>query len=114
MGELAITGVDGMITCFLQYQIRAEKLAEFEEYARRWMQLVEAFGGEHHGYYVTHEGASDVAVALFSFESLRAYENYRNESAVHADCIATYALAAKSGCIKRYDRQFLRPVRVAE
>lgn len=99
-----------MVTCYLSYQLDSNKLAEFEVYARLWIGLVERFGGKHHGYYLPHEGASDIAVALFSFDSLAAYEAYRNGSRDDQECQDAYDFASQSGCIKRYDRQFLRPL----
>lgn len=59
-----------MITCYLRYIIDSDKVAEFEEYGRMWIPLVERFGGRHHGYFLPHEGANNVAVALFSFRTL--------------------------------------------
>jgi hypothetical protein len=53
------------------------KIDAFERFARRWMELVEEHGGTHHGYFLPGEGASDRALALFSFPSLAAYEQYR-------------------------------------
>ena len=99
-----------MITCFLRYEILPEKVEEFEAYARLWVPLVEKFGGQHHGYFVPHEGANDIAIALFSFPSLAAYETYRCDSRSDPDCRAAYAHAVRSGCIRRYSREFLRPV----
>jgi uncharacterized protein (DUF1330 family) len=64
-----------MITCFLRYEVDADKLEEFETYARMWIPLIEKFGGTHHGYFLPHEGASDAAYALFSFPSLGEYEH---------------------------------------
>jgi hypothetical protein len=61
-----------MVTCFLEYRIDPSKLDAFEEYGRTWLSLVEHFGGTHHGYFLPHEGASDRAIALFSFPSLAA------------------------------------------
>lgn len=100
-----------MITCFIQYQIDPEKIAEFEIYANRWIDLVSRYRGHHHGYFLPHEGSSDYAIALFSFPTLAAYEAYRTASARDADCQVTYDLAAQSACIRRYERQFLRPLR---
>lgn len=99
-----------MITCSLRYRIVPSKLAEFESYARSWIRLVTRFGGEHHGYFLPSEGASDVALALFSFDSLAAYEAYRVAAATDADCVEAYRFAERTGCIVRYDRSFLRPV----
>ena len=100
-----------MITCYIRYRIDMYKVAEFEEYARRWIPLVERFGGTHHGYFLPHESNSDLAVALFSFSSLAKYEEYRTKSLSDADCQAAYALAEETRCIVSYERQFLRPLR---
>ncbi len=99
-----------MITCYLQYEIDPAKIADFEAYAKMWIPLVERFGGTHHGYFLPHESANDLAVALFSFPSLADYEAYREASMEDADCQAALAFASETNCIRRYDRQFLRPV----
>ncbi|MEN7342978.1 MAG: NIPSNAP family protein [Pseudomonadota bacterium] len=99
-----------MITCYLRYQIDADKLADFEHYAKLWIPLVEKFGGQHHGYFLPKESASDLAVALFTFPSLAEYETYRVASESDADCQAAFKFARKTRCIVRYERQFLKPV----
>ena len=99
-----------MITCYLKYEIDPDKIAEFEAYAKLWIPLVERFGGLHHGYFLPHESANDLAVALFSFPTLADYEIYRQKSMEDEDCLAAFEMAAKTQCIKRYDRQFLRPL----
>lgn len=99
-----------MITCYLKYEIEPDKIDDFETYARAWIPLVKKFGGTHHGYFVCHESANDLAIALFSFPSLSAYEKYRSDSGKDPECQNAYDLASRTGCIRRYDRQFLRPV----
>ncbi len=99
-----------MISCYVRYEIDPDKVAEFETYARMWMPLVARFGGTHHGYFLPHESANDLAVTLFSFPSLAAYEDYRERSLSDPDCQEAYDFARRTGCIRRYDRQFLRPV----
>lgn len=99
-----------MITCHLRYSIDPYKVEEFETYARMWIPLVERFGGTHHGYFLPHESANDLAVALFSFPSLAAYEQYQTEARDDAACQAAYTYAAETRCIARYERSFLRPV----
>ena len=99
-----------MITCVVDYVIDAAKTAEFEEFARRWMALVEREGGTHHGYFLPAEGASDRAVALFSFPSLAAYEQYRTLFGVDPDFVAADEIRDRSGCVLRYDRTFMRPL----
>ncbi len=99
-----------MITCYLRYQIDPYKLAEFEEYARMWIPLVNRFGGTHHGYFLPSEGANNIALALFSFPSLAAYETYRKESFEDSACQDAFAFAERTRCIVSYERSFLRPV----
>ena len=99
-----------MITCYITYKIDPDKLEAFETYAKMWIPLVNKFGGSHHGYFLPHEGANDVAVALFSFESLALYEVYRNDSMKDGQCLAAYAFARETKCIRSYERSFMRPV----
>lgn len=99
-----------MITCYLRYEIDSDKLTEFENYAKMWIPLVEKFGGTHHGYFLPHEGASDVALALFSFPSLAAYEDYRIKASTDAECRAAMVYYKETRCFNRYERSFFRPV----
>jgi hypothetical protein len=99
-----------MVTCYLRYVIDPYKAADFEAYARLWIPLVNRLGGTHHGYFLPHEGANNIAVALFSFPSLAAYENYRTRMATDSECQAAFDLAERSRCIVSYERSFMRPV----
>ena len=90
--------------------IDMHQVAKFEEYARRWIPLVERFGGTHHGYFLPYESNSDLAVALFSFPSLADYERYRTDSMNDEGCQAAYEFAKETKCIVRYERHFLRPI----
>jgi hypothetical protein len=99
-----------MITCYVKYIIDPKKVCEFEEYALMWIPLVEKFGGQHNGYFLPSEGANNVALALFTFESLSAYEQYRIDSLNDADCIKAFEYADKVDCIVSYERSFFRPV----
>ena len=99
-----------MITCYLRYVIDPYKLDAFEEYAKKWIPLVNKFGGIHHGYFLPHEGASTIAVALFSFPSLAAYETYRQDSKDDPACQEAYSFATKTRCIVSYERSFMRPI----
>ena len=99
-----------MITCYLRYVIDPYKLADFETYARLWIPLVDRMGGTHHGYYLPHEGANNIALALFSFPSLAAYEDYRMRMADDAECQAAYAFAEQTRCILSLERSFMRPL----
>ena len=99
-----------MITCYVRYVLDPYKLDAFEQYARLWIPLVEKFGGTHHGYFLPHEGANNIAVTLFSFPSLAVYEQYRADSMEDPECQAAYALAEETRCIISYERNFMRPV----
>lgn len=99
-----------MITVHLRYVLDPYKLDDFEEYGRRWITLVNRFGGQHLGYFLPSEGASNVAYALFTFPSLALYERYRFDSSTDPDCLSTMELAEQSRCILSYERTFLRPV----
>ncbi len=99
-----------MVTCYLRYILDPYKLEEFEHYAKLWIPLVERFGGQHHGYFMPSEGANDVALALFSFPSLAAYEQYRTLSLQDPDCQAAFQYARDTRCILSYERSFFRPV----
>ncbi|KAB0288788.1 NIPSNAP family protein [Vibrio fortis] len=99
-----------MITCYVRYVIDPKKVKEFEEYAKMWIPLVEKFGGQHNGYFLPSEGANNIALALFTFESLTAYEDYRIRSLNDPECIEAFAFADKVDCIISYERSFFRPV----
>jgi uncharacterized protein (DUF1330 family) len=99
-----------MITCYLRYTIDPHKICEFEEYARKWLPLVERFGGKHHGYFLPHEGPNNIAIALFSFPSLAAYEDYKIKSTIDSDCIAAYDFEKKNRSIISYERSFMKPI----
>ena len=99
-----------MITCVLDYVIVPDKIAEFEKFGRRWIDLVEQHGGQHHGYFLPSEGASDRALALFSFPSLAAYEQYRSHFGREPSFIEADRIRDESGCVLRYDRTFMRPL----
>ncbi|KRE21572.1 NIPSNAP family protein [Agromyces sp. Soil535] len=99
-----------MITVHLRYEIDADKLADFHEYGRRWIHLVNRLGGVHHGYFLPSEGDSDEAFALFTFPSLAEYERYRLAAVDDPECLEAYRFAAETKCIRRYERRFLSPV----
>lgn len=99
-----------MLTCHVRYEIDPAQLSAFERFAVRWMELVERSGGVHHGYFLPAEGASDVAYALFSFPSLAAYEQYRALFGTDPDFVAADRIRDESGCVRRHERSFLRPL----
>lgn len=99
-----------MITCYLRYVIDPFKAKEFETYGKMWIPLVEKLGGTHHGYFLPHEGANNIAVAMFSFPSLAAYEIYRAAAATDPECQAAMRYYQDTRCFFSYERSFMRPV----
>ena len=99
-----------VITCVVEYVIDPAKTEAFERFARRWMELVDRHGGTHHGYFLPAEGASDKALALFSFPSLADYEQYRTLFGTDPDFVAADRIRDESGCVLRYERTFMRPL----
>ncbi|MGY3686710.1 NIPSNAP family protein [Vibrio coralliilyticus] len=99
-----------MVTCYIRYVINPKKVKEFEEYAKMWIPLVEKFGGQHNGYFLPSEGSSNIALALFTFESLTAYDEYRNKSFQDEACMKAFKFAEETDCVVSYERSFFRPV----
>jgi hypothetical protein len=99
-----------MVTCYLKYVIDPYKIEDFETYAKMWIPLVNKFGGTHHGYFLPHEGANNIAVALFSFPTLAEYEEYRIKMEIDPDCKTAFDHAEKTRCIISYERSFMKPV----
>lgn len=99
-----------MVTCYLRYILNPARLKEFEHYGKLWIPLLEKFGGTHHGYFMPSEGASNVALALFTFPSLAAYEEYRKRAAEDPECQAAVKYADETQCFVSYERSFFRPV----
>ncbi|MBV8567312.1 MAG: NIPSNAP family protein [Methylobacteriaceae bacterium] len=98
-----------MITCCIRYTLDSHKLAEFEEYARRWPPIIKHCGGDLVGYFLPKEGASNWALALINFESLESYATYRKRLLEDEGARANVAYAAETKCILVEDRTFLRP-----
>lgn len=104
------TTLPTVITCVVDYTIDPARIEAFEEFAKAWIALVRRHGGQHHGYFLPAEGASDRAMALFSFPSLAAYETYRSRFGVDPEFVAADKLRDDTGCVLRYDRSFMRPL----
>jgi hypothetical protein len=104
------TTVQVVITCVVHYTIDPDQIEAFERFGREWIRLVNERGGTHHGYFLPAEGASDKAEALFSFDSLAAYEEYRQQFGVDPAFIAADRIRDESRCVIRYERTFMRPL----
>ena len=99
-----------MITCVVHYTIDPAQTGTFERFAQAWMRLVAKHGGHHHGYFLPAEGACDLALALFSFDSLARYEQYRALFGRDPEFIEADRIRDESGCVLRYERTFMRPL----
>lgn len=99
-----------MVTCYLKYTIDPNKVEEFKNYGRMWIPLVNEMGGNHHGYFIPHEGANNIGYALFSFPSLAEYESYRNKIPNDKRCISALEYAKETNCIYSFERSFVKPI----
>ena len=66
-------------------------------------------GVTHQGYFLPNEGANNIAVALFSFPSLAAHEDYRRRMRDDPECRRPYEAAEASRCIVSYEPNFMWP-----
>ncbi len=99
-----------MITCHVRYVLDPNKIAEFEQYASSWLRIIPRLGGRHHGYYLPDEGANNIAICLFSFDSLTQYERYRETLKTDGESQETLDFGRSTGCILSYERSFFRPL----
>ena len=97
-----------MITCCIQYTLDPHELEAFEDYARRWPPIIERCGGALVGYYLPKEGSTSFAMALIEFESLAAYERYREALAADPDAQRNVADVKAARAILSESRSFLR------
>jgi hypothetical protein len=101
------------ITVFIRYRIDPFQQDAFEDYARRWLDIIPRCGGEVVGYWMPHEGTNHTAYGLVSFESLAAYEAYRARLRADPHGAANFKDARERRFIQGEQRTFLRPVRGA-
>jgi len=95
----------------IRYTIDPRKAADFETYARRWMEggIIKRCGGEPVGYFLPKKGyggADNIAMTLIGFESLAAYEEYRKKLVADPEAKENVEFARKSGCILTEDRSY--------
>jgi hypothetical protein len=98
------------ITCFIEYRIDPFQRAQFERYARRWLEIIPRCGGDVLGYFLPHEGTNDVAWGLIAFASLAEYESYRTRLRADADSRDNFAFAQAERFILSERRTFLQNV----
>lgn len=113
------------ITCEVRYRLDRSRISEFEAYAQIWVELVERHGGNHHGYFIPRdkptetgvsfpglgqEGATDIAIALFTFPDETTYLQYREQVAKDLDGVAANARFRGNPPFISYERLFLTPI----
>ena len=101
------------ITCCIRYTLDPYKREAFEDYARRWLTIIPASGGDLVGYWMPHEGTDNIALAMISFPSLAAYEQYRARLRVDEKSKANFSFAQTGKFILSEERTFLRKVECA-
>lgn len=97
-----------MITCYICYTLNPHRLADFEEYARRWPPIIARCGGRLIGYFLPKEGPNNIALALIDFDSLASYEVYRQKLSEDSEAKANVTHARETRCILVEERSFLR------
>ena len=100
-----------MIYHCIRYTLDPRKLADFETYARRWLEggIIRRCGGEPLGYFLPKKGfggADNIALTLIGFESLAAYEKYREKLMQDPDACENVAHAQRTGCVLIEDRSY--------
>jgi hypothetical protein len=99
-----------MITCFIRYEIDPFKAPAFEDYARRWGEVIPRCGADLIGYFAPHEGSTSLAYGVYTLESLAAYEAYRARLRDDPQGRENFEFARRERFIVREDRTFLRLV----
>jgi len=99
-----------MITCVIRYQIDPFQREAFSIYASNWGQIIPRCGGHLLGYFLPYEGTNDVGWALIAFDSLAAYETYKNRLRSDAAAMANFADAKTKRYILREERNFVEGV----
>ena len=98
------------VTCHIRYVLDPYKREAFEVYAKNWLSIIPACGGDLIGYWMPHEGTDNIALALISFPSLAAYEQYRAQLKADEQGAANFRFAQAEKFILSEERTFLRPV----
>lgn len=98
------------VTCCIRYVLDPFQLPAFEAYARNWLTIIPACGGDLVGYWLPHGGTNNIALAMISFENLATYEAYRARLRGDPAGMANFAVAEEKRFILSEERTFLKPV----
>ena len=94
------------VVCFIRYELDPCKLELFHRYAVAWSRIIPRCGGHLLGYFVPHEGSNYEAWGLIGFDSLAAYEAYRQRLKADDEGRANFAFAVAERFIVREERRF--------
>ena len=89
-----------MITCCIRYTLDPHRIADFERYATTWPPIIARCGGALVGYFLPKEGPNNFAVAMIEFDSLAAYERYREALRADPEARENFEHAMRTKCIQ--------------
>lgn len=98
------------VTCHIRYVIDPFQRDAFAEYARNWLTIIPACGGDLIGYWLPLEGTNNVAHAMIGFDSLAAYEAYRARLKTDPAGAANFRFAQERRFILSEERTWLERV----
>ena len=98
------------VTCVIRYEIDPFQRDEFRKYAENWGRIIPRCGGELVGYFLPYEGTNNVAWGLIAFDSLTAYEAYREKLKSDSEALDNFAFAQTKRLILREERNFVEAV----
>jgi hypothetical protein len=98
------------ITCIIRYQIDPFQKDDFRKYAENWGGIIPRCGGHLIGYFLPYEGTNDVAWGLIAFDSLAAYEQYKQRLKSDPEPQENFAMAQSKRLILREERNFVEVV----
>jgi hypothetical protein len=100
------------VVCHIRYVIDPFQLGAFEAYARTWLTIIPACGGDCLGYFLPHEGTNNIAHAMIRFASLADYEAYRARLRADPAGMANFRDAQEKRFILSEERTFLAEVAI--
>jgi hypothetical protein len=109
-GEPQTKRAKSMITCVIRYQIDPFQRDGFRQYAENWGRIIPRSGGHLIGYFLPHEGTNDIAWGLIAFDSLAAYERYRERLKTDPEARENFSMAQSRRLILREERNFVEVV----
>jgi hypothetical protein len=98
------------IACVIRYQIDPFQRDGFKQYAENWGRIIPRCGGHLVGYFLPLEGTNDVAWGVIAFDSLAAYEKYRERLRSDPEGRENFQMAQSRRLILREERNFVEVV----